>query len=59
MDMKTVVFKKLFTKLLPLIMFMYFLSFVDRANIGIASLTMNQDLNISTAAYVWVLVYFL
>lgn len=51
MNVKTEVFKKLFTKLLPLIMFMYFLSFVDRANIGVASLTMNQDLNISTAAY--------
>jgi ACS family tartrate transporter-like MFS transporter len=51
MNIQQAVFKKLFTKLLPLIMFMYFLSFVDRANIGIASLTMNQDLGISTAAY--------
>ena len=51
MNIQESVFKKLFGRLMPLIMFLYFLSFVDRANIGIASLTMNQDLGISAAAY--------
>lgn len=51
MNIQQRVFKKLFGRLMPLIMFLYFISFVDRANIGIASLTMNQDLGIGTAAY--------
>ena len=51
MNIQQQVFKKLFGRLMPLIMSLYFISFVDRANIGIASLTMNQDLGIGTAAY--------
>jgi MFS transporter, ACS family, tartrate transporter len=32
-------------------MFMYFIAFIDRANVGFAAKTMNQDLGISEAVY--------
>ena len=43
--------KKLFSHLIPVIALLYFVAFIDRANIGIAALTMNADLGISAAVY--------
>ena len=43
--------KKLFAKLIPILGILYFVAFLDRANISIAALTMNKDLGISAAAY--------
>ena len=38
-------------RLLPLVFLLYLLSLIDRANLGIAALTMNRDLGLSTATY--------
>ncbi|MDB5719580.1 MAG: major facilitator superfamily 1, partial [Alphaproteobacteria bacterium] len=38
-------------RLLPFIVLLYFVSFLDRVNIGFAALTMNADLGLSAAAY--------
>jgi ACS family tartrate transporter-like MFS transporter len=40
-----------FRRLLPLLFLCYFASYVDRVNIGFASLTMNADLGLSPRAY--------
>lgn len=44
-------FSKAFWRLIPLVGLLYFISFLDRVNIGFAALTMNADLGISAAAY--------
>lgn len=46
-----VVIRKLTWRLLPVLMFAYFIAILDRANVGVAALTMNQDLGLSTAAF--------
>jgi len=46
-----VVIRKLTWRLLPILMFAYFIAILDRANVGVAALTMNQDLGLSTAAF--------
>lgn len=38
-------------RLLPLVFLLYFLSLIDRSNLGIAALTMNRDLGLDTSAY--------
>lgn len=38
-------------RLLPLVFLLYFLSLIDRTNLGIGALTMNQDLGLNTYAY--------
>lgn len=38
-------------RLLPMLMIMYFMSYVDRVNVGFAALEMNADLGLSSAAY--------
>lgn len=38
-------------RLLPLLMLGYFMCYIDRANIGVAALTMNADLGISPQAF--------
>lgn len=45
------VIKKLDRKILWLLMLGYFISILDRANISVASLTMNEDLGISSIVY--------
>ncbi|MFC6300284.1 MFS transporter [Pseudomonas sp. CCM 7893] len=44
---------KIFIRLLPLLIFLYIVSYLDRVNIGFASLTMNADVGLSTAIYGW------
>ena len=51
MDVRQTTTKKLFRHLVPLMMILYFLAFIDRANVSIAALTMNKDLGISAAMY--------
>ncbi len=46
-----VVIGKLTWRLLPILIFAYFIAILDRANVGVAALTMNQDLGLSTAAF--------
>ncbi len=43
--------RKAAVRLIPLVMLMYVISYLDRVNIGFAAATMNADLGISTAAY--------
>lgn len=43
--------RKLTWRLLPVLIFSYFIAIVDRANIGVAALTMNQDLGLSATAF--------
>lgn len=43
--------KKAMTRLLPLLMAAYFMSFVDRTNIGLAKTALEADIGISAAAY--------
>ena len=38
-------------RIVPFIMLLYFIAFIDRVNIGFASLSMNQDIGLSPAAY--------
>jgi ACS family tartrate transporter-like MFS transporter len=45
------VFTKCAWRLLPFMMLLYFVSFLDRVNVGFAALTMNKDLGFSPAVY--------
>ena len=45
------VFRKAAWRLVPVMMLMYVVSFLDRVNIGFAALTMNRDLGFSPAVY--------
>jgi ACS family tartrate transporter-like MFS transporter len=38
-------------RLIPFVCLLYFVSFLDRVNVGFAALTMNKDLGLSAAAY--------
>jgi len=42
---------KVARKLVPFLLTLYFFAYLDRFNVGIASLTMNKDLGLSMAAY--------
>jgi MFS transporter, ACS family, tartrate transporter len=43
--------RKVYLRLLPLTMLMYFLCYIDRINVSFAALTMNKDIGLSAAAY--------
>jgi ACS family tartrate transporter-like MFS transporter len=45
------VVRKLALRLLPVLITGYFIAIIDRANLGVAALTMNADLGISAAAF--------
>jgi MFS transporter, ACS family, tartrate transporter len=45
------VIRKLAVRLLPVLIVGYFIAIIDRANLGVAALTMNADLGISAAAF--------
>ncbi len=45
------VLRKIFWRLVPLMVLMYFVSSLDRANIGYAALTMNADLGLTVAQF--------
>jgi ACS family tartrate transporter-like MFS transporter len=40
-------------RLIPLLMLCYFVSFIDRVNVGFAALSMNHDLSLSPRVYGW------
>jgi len=50
-DLEKDVVRKITRRLLPVLIFSYFIAILDRANVGVAALTMNQDLGLSTAAF--------
>ena len=45
------VVRKLSVRLLPILVISYFIAIIDRANLGVAALTMNADLHIDPAAF--------
>lgn len=45
------VLRKVGWRILPFAMLLYFVSFIDRVNIGFAALTMNKDVGLSPAAF--------
>ncbi len=42
-DLEKKVMRKVTLRIIPFIMLLYFIAFLDRVNIGFAALTMNQD----------------
>ncbi len=45
------VLRKVVVRLIPMLMVLYFLNYVDKVNVGFAALEMNADLGLSSAAY--------
>lgn len=45
------VLRKISWRIIPFIMLLYFIAFIDRVNIGFAALTMNKDLGFSPAVF--------
>ena len=45
------VLRKISLRLVPFLCFLYFVSYLDRVNIGFAALTMNADLKLTATAY--------
>ncbi|MCY1267066.1 putative tartrate transporter [compost metagenome] len=50
---ESLVMRKIFVRIVPLLMSLYVLSYIDRINVSFAALTMNADLGISAYAYGW------
>src|ERR1700758_4156840 len=45
------VMRRISFRIVPFIMLLYFIAFIDRVNIGFAALTMNKDLGFSPAVF--------
>ena len=45
------VFKKCMWRLIPFMVLLFTLNFLDRVNVGFAALTMNKDLGLSPSAF--------
>jgi MFS transporter, ACS family, tartrate transporter len=45
--------RKVSWRLLPLIIVIYFVAYIDRTNVGFAALTMNKDLGLSANVFGW------
>ena len=50
-ELETRVLRKITYRIVPFIMLLYFIAFIDRVNIGFASLTMNKELGFSPAVF--------
>jgi ACS family tartrate transporter-like MFS transporter len=50
-ELETRVLRKAALRIVPFIMLLYFVAFIDRVNIGFAALTMNKDLGFSPAVF--------
>src|SRR6202790_5115414 len=50
-DLETRVSRKLMWRIIPFVMVLYFISFLDRVNIGFAAMTMNKDIGLSPTAF--------
>ena len=50
-DLESRVMRKVFWRILPFAMLLYFVSFLDRVNIGFAAIRMNADIGLSPAAF--------
>ncbi|MFL9882392.1 MFS transporter [Paraburkholderia agricolaris] len=50
-ELQARVVRKLMWRILPFVMLLYFVSFLDRVNVGFAALTMNKDLGLSPTMF--------
>jgi D-galactonate transporter len=50
-DLESSTMRKVTWRLVPFLMFCYFIAYLDRVNIGFAGATMRQDLNLSATAF--------
>jgi MFS transporter, ACS family, tartrate transporter len=50
-DLETRVSRKLMWRIIPFVMVLYFISFLDRVNIGFAAMTMNKAIGLSPTAF--------
>lgn len=50
-DFERTTFRKVAVRLLPMLMVLYFMNYLDKVNVGFAALTMNVDLGLSATAY--------
>ena len=50
-ELEARVLRKITRRIIPFVMLLYFVSFIDRVNIGFAALTMNRDLGFSPAVF--------
>jgi MFS family permease len=50
-DLENRVMRKVAIRIVPFIMLLYFVAYIDRVNIGFAALAMNQDLGFSPAVF--------
>ena len=50
-ELETRVLRKITWRIVPFVMLLYFIAFIDRVNIGFAALTMNKDLGFSPAVF--------
>jgi ACS family tartrate transporter-like MFS transporter len=50
-ELETRVLRKVTLRIVPFIMLLYFVAFIDRVNIGFAALTMNKDIGLSPAVF--------
>ncbi|QCP52407.1 MFS transporter [Trinickia violacea] len=50
-DLETRTVRKLIWRILPFVMLLYFVSFLDRVNVGFAALTMNKDLGLTPTMF--------
>ena len=50
-ELEARVMRKISFRIVPFIMLLYFIAFIDRVNIGFAALTMNKDLGFSPAVF--------
>ena len=50
-EIETRTLRKITLRIVPFIMLLYFVAFIDRVNIGFAALTMNKDLGFSPAVF--------
>ena len=50
-DLEQRTLRKISWRIVPFIMLLYFIAYIDRVNIGFAALTMNKDLGFSSAVF--------
>jgi ACS family tartrate transporter-like MFS transporter len=50
-ELETRVLRKITLRIVPFVMLLYFIAFIDRVNIGFAALTMNKDLGFSPSVF--------
>ena len=50
-ELETRVLRKITWRIVPFVMLLYFIAFIDRVNIGFAALTMNKDLGFSPTVF--------